>query len=288
MKIKLFGADFFLGQLPRIREAFLSLGHELSNEPELIYCNDLANAPQAIEAKKQYPSAKLILNVLDVPKHCWNQSDYDNAKNLLSQADKITAISQATANDVRKSLSFQASVIYNPIKDVEYRNLERDIPFLYVGRANDKNKRFDLVKNTIIEMGGQEKDLTIVGTDNPFWGNYLSVVDDEKLCELYNRAYFVMLPSNSEGIGMSSIESCVTCSVPILNIYNKAAYEFLPEFCTIPDPKPMASFVSHIWKSYGYYHQYILQNYTYQFKELFNKKTIVKNILEVYDEIRIR
>ena len=41
LKIALFGFDSYISQLPRYREAFKELGHELSSDnPNLIYAND--------------------------------------------------------------------------------------------------------------------------------------------------------------------------------------------------------------------------------------------------------
>ena len=41
LKIALFGFDNYVGQLPRYKEAFVQLGHELSfDNPNIIYAND--------------------------------------------------------------------------------------------------------------------------------------------------------------------------------------------------------------------------------------------------------
>ena len=67
IKISIFGADGFTCQMPRIREAFESLGHIISEEsPDLIYSNDPTGYPKAMHLKGRFPSSYLILNFLEL------------------------------------------------------------------------------------------------------------------------------------------------------------------------------------------------------------------------------
>ena len=50
IKVTVFGWDGFTCQIPRIKEAMLDLGHNLSEDfPELIYCNDPIDFQKAID-----------------------------------------------------------------------------------------------------------------------------------------------------------------------------------------------------------------------------------------------
>ena len=153
IKVTVFGWDGFTCQIPRIKEAMLDLGHNLSEDsPELIYCNDPIDFQKAIDLKKKHPKAFLILNILDIPWHFPNINKLIEAwKTLLLKADAITTISEKVKNDLSKFLDKKIYVIYNPVKDVFYdEKIQKNNMFLYVGRANDPIKRINLVYDSLL------------------------------------------------------------------------------------------------------------------------------------------
>ena len=73
LRIALFGFDSYVSQIPRYREAFIELGHELSfDNPNIIYANDSTGYIDAIKLKNTFQDALLILHFLDIPWHMPN------------------------------------------------------------------------------------------------------------------------------------------------------------------------------------------------------------------------
>lgn len=218
--MKFLGSTDKLAQLPRIIEAYNELGIVLN---DTIYCNDGGYYDEAIRLKHTDYSQKLILNVLDIPEHLFPQYDIEALTDKLLEADVVTCISQTVQAQIRKYCGIEAKIIYNPIKNVSYRKSRRNNKYLYVGRANDPNKRFKLIRAQV-----DEEDLTVCGPENPGFGNYLGIVSDEELNELYNTTRFLLLPSRFEGIGLTACEASLCGCIPILSQDNKAASEFFP------------------------------------------------------------
>ena len=55
-------ADGYVCQIPRIKEGMEILGHVLSKDwPDIIYSNDPRGYQEALDLKKKYPDAYLIL-----------------------------------------------------------------------------------------------------------------------------------------------------------------------------------------------------------------------------------
>ena len=282
MKIATFGILPFIGL---IREGFQILGHTASNEnPDLIYANDPRGYNEAISLKKKYPKVNMIFNLLDIP---WFMPNILNQTKLLvstylSQADAITVLSYKVKKDLSQFLDRKIDVIYNPVRDVSYdKNIKKENPFLFVGRANDPNKRFNLIKDSLSKIKGGEKKITVCGEENPGFGNYLGYVSDKKLNELYNSTKYLFLPSKYEGIGLPMIEAVICGALPITCTDNETAKEFLPnDFMCEPNSD---SIVKHIEKLDSNYNikQKIALELGKKYKEQFNKTRIAKNILSI-------
>ena len=169
------------------------------------------------------------------------------------------------------------------MKDVYETGVDKDIPFLYVGRANDLNKRFGVVFRVFQLTGYNEEELYVVGTENPLFGKHQGVVSDEKLNELYNRAEFVFLPSKIEGIGLSMIEGIICNALPITCNDNLTAQEFIPDLVIDANYDKIIEFIE---KYKGKEKpQHIIDHYKKDFKVRFDKKNIAQNIINVYNEI---
>lgn len=268
MKIATFGADHFTCQLPRITEEMRKRGYEVhQNNPKDDIEYDLAysNNPPYDDLLKCRAKIK-IANVLDIPIHLiengqYTEKDLNKLKRQLEQVDVVTFISETTKNNVINYIGQfnHTSVIYNPIQDVfeaptETKELEKPRKgCLYVGRANDPNKRFYLIKEAF-ELAKQEnhpeikeENLYIVGSENPGFGNYLGSLPVTELKKLYRSCKLLLFPSKYEGLGLPMIEGYVNRCWPILCNDNLCAKEFELERELIADPSP-ESFFNHTKK----------------------------------------
>mgnify|MGYP006101809141 FL=1 len=282
MKISVFGMLPFSNL---IKEGFTKLGHEISDEnPELIYANDPRGYKEAIQIKKKYKEAPLIFNLLDIPWHMPNIQQQTKllVNQFLNQANFVSVISLKVKKDLSQFFNKKIHVIYNPIKDVYYdEKILKNNMFLFVGRANDPIKRFDLVRDTLIKIKDGIKKIKVCGAENPNFGNYLGYVSDEELNNLYNSTQFVLLPSKAEGIGLPMIESMICGALPITCSDNETAKEFLPrDFICAPNPKSMLEHIKKLENEYANKRNLAFE-FGKRYKEKFNKSSIAKNILNI-------
>ena len=282
MKISVFG---MLPFSHLIKEGFEKLGHEISNEnPELIYANDPRGYKEAMMMKTKYKNAPLILNILDIPWHMQNIQQQTKllVNRFLIRADFVSVISLKVKRDLSQFLNKKIHVVYNPIKDVYYdEKIPKDNMFLFVGRANDPIKRFNLVRDTLFKIKDGVKKIKICGAENPDFGNYLGYVSDEELNNLYNSTQFVLLPSKAEGIGLPMIESMICGALPITCSDNETAKEFLPpDFICEPEPQLILEHIENLNKEYSVKRKLAFK-FGKEYKEKFSKGSIAKNILNI-------
>ena len=282
MKISVFG---MLPFSHLIKEGFEKLGHEVSNEnPELIYANDPRGYKEAILVKTKYKNATLILNILDIPWHMPNIQQQTKllVNEFLIRADFVSVISLKVKRDLSQFLNKKIHVVYNPIKDVYYdEKIPKNNMFLFVGRANDPIKRFNLVRDTLFKIKDGVKKIKICGAENPNFGNYLGYVSDEELNNLYNSTQFVLLPSKAEGIGLPMIESMICGALPITCSDNETAKEFLPsDFICEPEPQSILEHIEKLDKEYSVKRKLAFK-FGKEYKERFSKSAIAKNILNI-------
>jgi len=286
IKVCILGADGYTCQIPRIKEGMESLGHILTEEsPDIIYSNDPRGYGKALSLKKKYPSAYLILNFLDVPWHIENIEKQTEllVKNFLIKADSVTAISCRVQKDLGKFYNNKIHVIFNPAKDIYFDNsIAKENMFLYVGRANDPIKRIDLARDSISKIPKGLDNIKICGSENPGFGKYLGVVSDKDLNKLYNSSKFVLLPSKSEGIGLSMIEGMICGTIPITCSDNLTSKEFSPsEFICKPDPAAILDKINELNKDYENKRKLALE-YGKKYKVQFSKKKIAENIINIF------
>ena len=287
IKISIFGADGYTCQVPRIKEGMQNLGHILSEEsPDLIYANDPTGYKEAMLLKKKFPNSYLILNFLDIP---WHFPDVEKQTKLLvehflARANAITVISFKVKKDLAKFLDKKIEVIYNPIKDVFHdENTKKNNTFLYVGRANDPIKRINLVKESLLKIKNSIGEIKICGSENPGFGNYLGIISDVELNKLYNSSKFVLLPSKAEGIGLSMIEGMICGTIPITCSDNLTAKEFSPlEFISDPNAQSIVNKIEELDKEYENKRKIALKMGK-KYKIQFDKKNIVKNIINIFN-----
>lgn len=278
IKIKLFGARCQWCQLDRIEDGLKSLGCEISDNPEVVYCNNF-DYSEAIQCAKQH-NAFLILNVLDIPVHTWTQRDLAIFDRQLGVANVITCISKTVQEQIKYFCKRNTSIIYNPAKDIVWNGspYKDQNLILYAGRARDKNKRFDLIKEALKD---REQDIRVVGPEDPQFGAYCGVVTDETLNNYFNSSKIVLLPSQFEGLGLTAIEAIFAKAVPILCNDNPTALELYPRslLCD-PTPEALRAKIEDVERNYHRY-QFILEDIRPWFLKTFNKIQIAQNILDL-------
>jgi len=289
IKVSILGADGYVCQIPRLKEAAEKMGHALSQDsPDIIYSNDPRGYNEAFLLKKKYPSAFLILNLLDIPWHMPNIEKQTKmlVEHFLSKADAVTTISFKVKKDLEKFYNKKIYVIYNPIKDVYYdKNIKKNNDFFYVGRVFDPVKRFELVKESIKKIKDGEKKIKICGLKNPGFGNYLGIVKDDELNRLYNSSKFVLLPSRFEGLGLPMIEGMICGSIPITCSDNLTAKEFSPsDFICEPNAEAIIAKIEEINKDYETKRELALK-YGKKYSVQFDKSNIMKNIINIFNNI---
>ena len=287
IKISILGSDGFVCQIPRIKEGMEALGHVISKDsPDIIYSNDPKGYDEALRLKQKYSSAYLIFNFLDVPWHIPNiQKQTETlAKHYFQKADILTTISFKVQKDLTKFYDKKIHVIYNPIKDVYLdEKIQKNNTFAYVGRAGDPVKRFNLVRESIKKIKEGEKNIKVCGTENPGFGNYLGVIEDQELNKLYNSSKYVFLPSKAEGLGLPMIEGMICGAIPITCSDNLTAKEFSPpDFICEPNAQSIVNKIDELDKDYENKRKLALK-FGKKYKIQFDKKTIAKNIINIFN-----
>ena len=264
-----------------------ALGHVLSDEsPDLIYSNDPTGYKKALSLKKKYTKAYLILNLLDIPWHKPNIQKQTESlvKNYSLKADIVTTISFKVKKELGKFYNKKIHVIYNPVKDVYYdENIKKNNIFFYVGRASDPVKRFNLVRESLLKIKDGEKNIKICGPQNPNFGDYLGIIEDQELNKLYNSSKYVLLPSVTEGIGLPMIEGMICGSIPITCSDNLTAKEFSPpDFICEPNAEAVVKKIEELNKDYRVKRELALE-FGKKYKTQFNKKNIAMNIMNLFN-----
>lgn len=239
MRVKILGwRDEEISIVNRIERGFEKLNHEIirfDDKPDLLIAINPDVYDEAINTEVTENGLK-IFNILDVPEHLLDTYPLDEIKNNLKQADVTTCISESTKKQVKKYLKKNAKVVYTPSLEIEDIPRARDIDFLYVGRANDPNKRFRLILQSLRDAGMPHNSLHVCGPEPTSHGVYHGVVTSSQLNELYNQSKAVLLPSKVEGIGLSMIEGAMAGAIPITCNDNPTVKEFgLEEFSVNPD-----------------------------------------------------
>jgi glycosyltransferase involved in cell wall biosynthesis len=185
----------------------------------------------------------------------------------IKKSEKIIAVSQSTKNEILEHFGVEPAkirVIYEGINK-SYSLLDKDQAFekasnrfkitkpyiLYVGVWRRYKNLPNLVKSfDLLKKEGIDAELVLVGDEDPFYPEIrgeitksenlsdikiLGRVSDEDLNYLYNGASLFVLPSMSEGFGLTALEACATgtaiaCSdIPTLReVLGQAADYFDP------------------------------------------------------------
>jgi hypothetical protein len=296
MKASILGSDGnILCQIPALRSGFESLGHshtvDIENQDTSFIF--VGNPPfeKFLNLEK-----KKIFNVLDIPWHVPEIREIvDRLRIQLPQATKVTTISHTVKEHLKDYVGVQAEVIYYPMKDIKFTG-EKKHPYkaLLCGRVRDFNKRAEIGINALIQAGYTEKDVAIVGGEDPQWGQYLGLVSDEVLNELYNSVDYVMMTSLVEGIGLPAIEGACAGAIPIVLPDMTTFEEFWAKsplgenyrlLTTIPK---VSEFIQYLDSNKDFKAQIkedMLGYAELAFRPKFDKIEVAKRLIEVYDSI---
>jgi len=271
------------GQVERIELGWVENNNTLCKEnetPDLIYCNDNGFYDLGLNLKNKFPSAKLIFNVLDIPKKYYPEINLEDLKDKLKKADIITTISKFSQDQIKEYLNLNSNIIFNPIKNVANINIKREIDFLYIGRLYEPNKRFSLALQALSLLNINKNQFLIAGPDDPGHGlNYIGCVDDKTLNLLYNKSKILICTTEYGVLGLPPIEAVICGCIPILCKDNPAVQEFkLDNFAFPPNPNEIAKAIMEINK------EKLQPEVDLVGKNLFNllnKNKIAKNIEEL-------
>jgi glycosyltransferase involved in cell wall biosynthesis len=279
MRIKTFGAKHFTGQLPRIELGFKELGHEIVEEnPDLVYCN---NFPYDDAIKEDAPFK--IFTLLDVPVHCWVESDYAKCNQQLRQANAVCAISETVRAQIKGFFKFDSKTIYQPVMPVYQTNEKKyhGFKYLIVGRVNDPNKRTKLFFDYLRKYD-PEAFVTVLGSEDPGFGTYLGVVSNEELNFWYNSVDYVFCLTRYGGIELSPIESILTGTFPIVANDSECAMEFNSEFACDPTSEGIHEKILEIEANSSKYKEIVARKQPV-FKEWFSPLSVAKKIMELVE-----
>jgi glycosyltransferase involved in cell wall biosynthesis len=300
MKIFTQGARFFGGQIDRIDEALVKLGHELIANPsdaDLVYVNnpwfdDLLRLKD--EGKIR---GKMIFNVLDMAPHLGDQFPLEKLKHQLTYADAVTCISHTVQKDIQARAGYSPEVVYNPIKPVtrtrEQRYLYRA---MFVGRVNDAEKRSLIGAQALAiraMMGGQV--ITVGGEQPIYGGHFAGAVNDVTLNALYNSVDFLICPTRNAFLGLPILEAMAAGAIPVICKDLDIREEFLPssifpEYLDVePAPWSIAAFIAkfqHDTDAMLEFKERIYNHFTKSVRDKVSPEAVANRILDVYQNLK--
>lgn len=270
----------------RIEKELVNQGCELvNNSPDLlIHTTGLYKESQEFYKKCKIKPIRLY-NLLDVNNS--NPNIYIQARLDYEECEIATTISNTAKKDIQKKFQTnkEIHVIGFPIRPITFKKYLKGLPFLYIGRFYDLNKRTFLIQPILKILNQNPIDnLAVAGMDKPpYECFYQGIVNDEVLNDLYNAAEFVFLLSKKEGIGLTAVEGVIGAAIPLLCKDNEMIRELeLQEFAADPSPESIVQLIKKIQKNVHYYWNK-MDELRPKFEKQFSIETIVKNMLELYN-----
>ena len=139
------------------------------------------------------------------------------------------------------------------------------------------------MRESLTKIKDGEKNIKICGLKNPGFGNYLGIIKDQELNKIYNSSKYVLLPSMAEGLGLPMIESMICGAIPITCSDNLTAKEFSPlNFICEPNAQSIINKIEELDKDYEAKRKIALK-LGKKYKIQFDKKTIAKNIINIFN-----
>ena len=181
-------------------------------------------------------------------------------------------------------------VIYNPIKPVFYNpNIQKDIFSLFVGRARSPNKRvIELIKPLWFNLKKYYNDKAVhfVGPEDPNFGMWHGIVNDEELNNLYNRSLLGIISSKREGLNLPLIEMICSNCIPIVCEDMSTSQEFAPkELLCEANSEAIFYKMKEVIENLQYYVD-ICYRKSVIYKEQFSDRMVAKRIIDTYDKFK--
>lgn len=289
IKAKVFGYRGFPtpSATERIEKELVNFGCELTNnDPDfIIHITGLFD-----DAQKFYKSCKnrpvrlyCLLDVMNKSPGFYNQTKLD-----YEECEIAATISNVVKSDIKKKFQTnrEIQVIGFPIRDVKYKGYGIiGVPFNFVGRISDPNKRTGLIKPTLEKLGFNIDLMVFVGNESPPYGMWAKNLSDDELSEMYNSTEFTFLCSEKEGLGLSAIESAICGSRVLACTDNLAIMKELglKDFCGIPHPVGLARLVNSMQRDRQYYSN-VLDDLRPKFLSTYTVEAVTKKILNLYKD----
>lgn len=284
LKVCLYGEpnrDWAPSCLPQIAQGFIDNNCILTDnaqEANFYFAADPCGYEQMYQDFIKYPKFN-VMNILDLP----DKSTVENFRKYFINSSRITTISKFVQKQIKDNYNSDSTVIYYPPKPVfKVRDEALNDPrrFLYIGRANSPNKRFDIAKE-LMEKYYSEKQLVTVGSENPNYGKYAGILDNDWLNMFYGFSDYLLFPSSFEGQGLPPIEAVIAGKFPILCNDCEASMEFLPEFCAEPTVDGLYGKIQDIENNIEYYKR-VRDNYKEDYSYIMSPVEITKKIIGLY------
>ena len=294
MKIHCIASRVLWGQIGRIEQGFVELGHEITSyidDADLIYINN----PPFTQAIKDKLSGKLkaifIFNVLDIPKLHIPNYNVEELKDQLLHADAVTSISNFTKKCVNKYCNIESEVIYNPINNIFPINSNfKQYKYLFLGRCMDPNKRTSLAIEALNLLHVKENEIIVVGPEPIGIGDYYGVCTEEMLNQIYNAVDFVFCLGKDEGLGLCSFEALASSHcIPIVAQDMTTQMEFFnnDDFVVLPTASHISNFISSfqsqsdVREFVNYFHL----KYNGFIQKNLTDKAVAQKIINVYNNL---
>ncbi len=154
--------------------------------------------------------------------------------------------------------------------------------YLYVGRANDINKRFRIIYDTMMVLGDKTSDLAVLGSENPGFGDYYGILNDQGLNMFYNSVEYFFFPSAFKSIGLPALESVVTKTKTIVCADDPTTDEFWAEIGVSSNPHEIAVKIKDpVWNKLN---QDFVNSKSEEYRQRFSGTSIAQNIINLLGE----
>ena len=278
-----------LSQIDRINEGFLQNNCELieDGKVDFIYNHDFSQIEKAYQYKLKYSKSKYLQKVLDLSLH--SKPDLNGLKQKLLRADLILTNSQTIQNQVKEYLDLDSVVVYDAIKDVSYNpEIKKEIDFIIIGRNLDPNKRGYLFEQLIELPENKNRIFYSIGPESlpTIKNNYLGIINDETLNQIYNSSKFVCCFGLEEGLNLPLVESLICGSIPIVCKDMTTYKEICPlGFGCESNVESINNLIKELEEDYILY-QKIALDYGQKYKIFFDKKTAAKRIIDAFLKLK--
>lgn len=188
-------------------------------------------------------------------------------KRAVKRADKIIAVSENTAKDIRECLGVDSNkikVVYNGISPEFFTgaSVNRDGYILFVGRRDPYKNLSGLIKayEILLEKYTIKNNLLVVGEKDSRYPEAYDLVkfneritfygyaDTKDLVNLYRKASVLVMPSLYEGFGYPAIEA-MACGVPVVVSNTPALAEVVKDNGIYIDPNDYEGMADGIYRA---------------------------------------